>query len=179
MIVLFQPHLYSRTRTFATEFGAAFDLADVVVVTDVYAAREDPDPDGDRRADRRPRADAGQGDVRAGPARRRPRASPRAARPGDLVLTVGAGDVTLLAPGRARRARRRRATGREPVATRPAPRDPAPAARPPARRAAPAATPVAATAAPVAAARRRTARHRARRPPSRRTAAPARVRPRR
>ena len=43
-VVLFQPHLYSRTRTFADEFGAAFDLADVVVVTDVYAAREDPDP---------------------------------------------------------------------------------------------------------------------------------------
>ena len=44
VLVLFQPHLYSRTRTFAAEFGAAFDLADVVVVTDVYAAREDPDP---------------------------------------------------------------------------------------------------------------------------------------
>ncbi|NKY10618.1 UDP-N-acetylmuramate--L-alanine ligase, partial [Cellulomonas hominis] len=94
--VLFQPHLYSRTRTFATEFGAALDLADTVVVTDVYAAREDPDPEvsGDTIVQRVPtpgraafvadRHDAA-------------RAVAAAAAPGDLVLTVGAGDVTLLA----------------------------------------------------------------------------------
>ncbi|WP_308169025.1 UDP-N-acetylmuramate--L-alanine ligase [Cellulomonas hominis] len=94
--VLFQPHLYSRTRTFATQFGAALDLADTVVVTDVYAAREDPDPEvtGDTIVQRVPtpgraafvadRHDAA-------------RAVAAAAAPGDLVLTVGAGDVTLLA----------------------------------------------------------------------------------
>ncbi len=40
----FQPHLYSRTVTFAQEFGEALDLADEVVVLDVYGAREEPLP---------------------------------------------------------------------------------------------------------------------------------------
>jgi UDP-N-acetylmuramate--alanine ligase len=44
VIAVFQPHLYSRTRIFATEFGAALALADEAVVLDVYAAREDPEP---------------------------------------------------------------------------------------------------------------------------------------
>lgn len=97
VLALFQPHLYSRTRTFATEFGEAFDLADAVVVTDVYAAREDRDPEvtGAMVADRVPtpgravfvadRVDAAH-------------AVADLARPGDLLLTVGAGDVTELAP---------------------------------------------------------------------------------
>ncbi len=49
MIVVFQPHLYSRTETFATQFGAALDLADEVVVLDVYGAREEH-PRRERRA---------------------------------------------------------------------------------------------------------------------------------
>ena len=44
VVVAFQPHLYSRTREFAAEFGAALGLADEVVVLDVYGAREDPEP---------------------------------------------------------------------------------------------------------------------------------------
>ena len=44
VVVAFQPHLYSRTREFAREFGAALGLADEVVVLDVYGAREDPEP---------------------------------------------------------------------------------------------------------------------------------------
>ena len=40
VIAVFQPHLFSRTRIFAAEFGAALGLADEVVVLDVYAARE-------------------------------------------------------------------------------------------------------------------------------------------
>jgi UDP-N-acetylmuramate--alanine ligase len=92
-IVVFQPHLYSRTKTFAREFGQALGVADVVFVLDVYAAREQPMagisgasvaehvevpvyyvPDFSAVADR----------VAA------------AARPGDVVVTMGAGDVTLL-----------------------------------------------------------------------------------
>lgn len=95
VVVLFQPHLYSRTRTFAAEFGAAFDLADVVVVTDVYAAREDPDPSvtGALIVDRVPTP----GKARFVPDRiDAARAVAAAAQPGDLVLTVGAGDVTAL-----------------------------------------------------------------------------------
>jgi UDP-N-acetylmuramate--alanine ligase len=42
LIAAFQPHLYSRTRAFAEQFGAALALADEVAVLDVYAAREEP-----------------------------------------------------------------------------------------------------------------------------------------
>ena len=44
VIAIFQPHLYSRTRIFAGDFGTALGLADEAVVLDVYAAREDPEP---------------------------------------------------------------------------------------------------------------------------------------
>lgn len=42
MMVVFQPHRYSRTKEFAREFGAAFDAADLVAITDIYAAAERP-----------------------------------------------------------------------------------------------------------------------------------------
>src|SRR6185503_1409994 len=42
LIAVFQPHLYSRTKAFAEQFGAALSLADEVAVLDVYAAREEP-----------------------------------------------------------------------------------------------------------------------------------------
>ena len=108
---LFQPHLYSRTRTFAAEFGAAFDLADVVVVTDVYGAREDPDPSvtGALIVDSVPtpgKASFVPGPVRGRPCRRR-RGTPRRPRAdGRRRRRDPAGR------GGARRARRRRATGR-------------------------------------------------------------------
>ena len=44
LLVAFQPHLYSRTRDFAAEFGIALALADVVLLLDVYGARENPLP---------------------------------------------------------------------------------------------------------------------------------------
>jgi UDP-N-acetylmuramate--alanine ligase len=93
--VLFQPHLYSRTRTFAAQFGAALDLADTVVVTDVYAAREDPDPEisGDTIVQRVPTPGRARYVADAHDAAR---AVAEAAGAGDLVLTVGAGDVTRL-----------------------------------------------------------------------------------
>jgi UDP-N-acetylmuramate--alanine ligase len=96
VIAVFQPHLYSRTRIFAAEFGTALGLADLVFVLDVYAAREDPEPgvSGQLVADAVPR----------GKARYLPHeeAAPAAvadvAEPGDIVLTMGAGDVTNLGP---------------------------------------------------------------------------------
>jgi len=92
-IVVFQPHLYSRTKTFADEFGRALDGADVVFVLDVYAAREQPIAgiSGATVAEKVsvpvhyvPDFSAAAGLVAA------------AARPGDVVVTMGAGDVTLL-----------------------------------------------------------------------------------
>ncbi|WP_035063242.1 glutamate ligase domain-containing protein, partial [Cellulomonas bogoriensis] len=95
VLVLFQPHLYSRTRTFAGEFAEALALADHVVVTDVYAAREDHDPSVTGGTI----TDLMDARGRFVPDRfEAARAVAALAAPGDLVLTVGAGDVTELAP---------------------------------------------------------------------------------
>jgi UDP-N-acetylmuramate--alanine ligase len=96
VIAIFQPHLFSRTRIFAAEFGAALGLADEAVVLDVYAAREDPEPGvtGALVADAVP-----GGRARFVPDRVEVVAGIAAvARPGDVVLTMGAGDVTMLGP---------------------------------------------------------------------------------
>jgi len=103
LIVVFQPHLYSRTRDFAAELAVALSPADLLVVMDVYAAREDPMPGvsgaliTDWLAHSRTlvRPDSVQfvpswSDVAPTVA--------QIARAGDLVLTVGAGDVTMIGP---------------------------------------------------------------------------------
>ncbi|MBK1788380.1 UDP-N-acetylmuramate--L-alanine ligase [Prauserella cavernicola] len=96
VIVVFQPHLYSRTKAFATEFAEALGLADEVILLDVYGAREEPEPGvtGELVAERI-----------AGAAVHYEPAFDRAAalaadlvKPGDLLVTMGAGDVTQLGP---------------------------------------------------------------------------------
>jgi UDP-N-acetylmuramate--alanine ligase len=96
VIAAFQPHLYSRTRIFAREFGQALAGADEVFVLDVYAAREDPEPGvtGALVADAVPGGRAVFAADRDG----LPAAVAGLAKPGDVVLTMGAGDVTLLGP---------------------------------------------------------------------------------
>jgi UDP-N-acetylmuramate--alanine ligase len=96
LVVVFQPHLYSRTRDFAAELAAALSPADVVVVLDVYRAREDPVPGvtGALVADRVTGAEVHYLPDRAEVAA----AVHGLVRPGDLVLTVGAGDVTAVGP---------------------------------------------------------------------------------
>lgn len=94
VIALFQPHLYSRTQNFAAEFAQALSLADRAIVTAVYAAREDPIPGvegslisdlmaGGEFVEDRAEAAAHAADV---------------ASAGDVILTIGAGDVTELGP---------------------------------------------------------------------------------
>jgi UDP-N-acetylmuramate--alanine ligase len=94
-MVVFQPHLYSRTKAFATEFGHALDAADEVFVLDVYGAREQPlaGISGASVAEHVsvpvhyiPDFSAVAAEVAA------------AAGPGDVIVTMGAGDVTLLGP---------------------------------------------------------------------------------
>ncbi len=99
VLVLFQPHLYSRTAAFAEEFAQALAGADEVVVTGVYGAREDPVPGVTSALITDAMAGAGMADrARHVPDRRdAARVVARLARPGDLLLTVGAGDVTELA----------------------------------------------------------------------------------
>jgi UDP-N-acetylmuramate--alanine ligase len=97
LVVVFQPHLYSRTATFAAEFGAALALADLAVVLDVYGAREDPQPGvtGELVAAAVP----DPATVLYHPDR--PSAAAFVAgvlRAGDLVITMGAGDVTAIGP---------------------------------------------------------------------------------
>jgi len=96
VIVVFQPHLFSRTRFFADQFGAALGLADESFVLDVYAAREDPEPGvtGALIADAIP---GGRG-VFCPDRRGLPALIADGAKPGDVVLTMGAGDVTQLGP---------------------------------------------------------------------------------
>jgi UDP-N-acetylmuramate--alanine ligase len=92
-IVVFQPHLYSRTQNFAREFGQALNGADEVFVLDVYAAREQPIAGV---------SGATIAEHVAAPVTYVPDFSAvaekvaGAAQPGDVVITMGAGDVTML-----------------------------------------------------------------------------------
>ncbi len=94
-VVVFQPHLYSRTAAFAREFAEALDCADEVFVLDVYAAREQPMPGV---------SGATVAEHVGKPVRYVPDFSAvaeevaNAVRSGDVVVTMGAGDVTMLAP---------------------------------------------------------------------------------
>lgn len=92
-IVVFQPHLYSRTKAFASEFGQALDTAHVVFVLDVYAAREQPlaGISGATIAEAVTAPVTYVPDFSAVPAR-----VAAVAEPGDVVVTMGAGDVTML-----------------------------------------------------------------------------------
>jgi UDP-N-acetylmuramate--alanine ligase len=95
VLVLFQPHLYSRTRHLAREFAQALSAADIVAVTDVYAAREEAveGVDGklivDALTQIRPGMTVGwTPTIEAGV-----QFVSRRARDGDIVLTMGAGDI--------------------------------------------------------------------------------------
>jgi len=94
VICAFQPHLYSRTRDFYEEFGRAFFNADVVIVTDVYPAREEPIQGVTGELIVNAAKMFGHKDVRYVPDKKDvPDVLLSLARPGDIVITVGAGDI--------------------------------------------------------------------------------------
>ena len=98
VVVCFQPHLYTRTRDFWRELAHALEQADEAIVMDVCGDREDPIPgiDGAMVANA---VTPGTAHVTYQPVW--DEAAPtvaRIARPGDLVITVGCGDVTKVAP---------------------------------------------------------------------------------
>jgi UDP-N-acetylmuramate--alanine ligase len=98
VVAVFQPHRFSRTAALASEFGTAFADADVLVATDIYSAGERPVPGvsgrlvADAVRDQDPRLPvtyaAGWEELR--------QAVGTTLRPGDLCLTLGAGDLTIL-----------------------------------------------------------------------------------
>ncbi|MEW1641105.1 UDP-N-acetylmuramate--L-alanine ligase [Streptomyces sp. NPDC091219] len=98
LLVVFQPHLFSRTQELGKEMGQSLALADASLVLDIYPAREDPIPgvtsDLIIEAARAAGADVTPVHDRADV----PEAVAGMAKPGDLVLTMGAGDVTDLGP---------------------------------------------------------------------------------
>jgi UDP-N-acetylmuramate--alanine ligase len=98
VVAVFQPHLYSRTKAFATEFGEALGLADDVIVMEVFAAREDPMP-GVTGASVAAAVPLDRNHVLFEPSWSAVAAQLVArARPGDIVITLGAGDVTMIGP---------------------------------------------------------------------------------
>ena len=97
--VLFQPHLFSRTRDFAAEFAAALSGADAVRVLPVYAAREESMPGVDSSLiASRLTTGAAEDRVVAEDRAEAVRSLAAGATAGDVVLTMGAGDVTALGP---------------------------------------------------------------------------------
>lgn len=107
VVVIFQPHRFSRTKLLSREFGSAFKGADRVYVTDIYAAGEKPLPgitsklivDAIRRTGVEARAFPGALEAA------------RELRPGDVVLTLGAGDVWKIGEDLLRRRRGGSAAG--------------------------------------------------------------------
>ncbi len=94
VVCVFQPHLYSRTRDFYDEFGKSFLLSDVLVVTDVYPAREEPiqgvtgeliSNAAKRFGHKEVHYVADKKDV--------PAFLAKTTKPGDIVITMGAGDI--------------------------------------------------------------------------------------
>lgn len=96
VVVVFQPHRYSRTARLAGDFGHSFGLADLVIVTDVYAAGEEPEPgvSGKLVADSILDSEPGKELVYI-PSRAELASSVAPLlRHGDTVITMGAGDIT-------------------------------------------------------------------------------------
>jgi UDP-N-acetylmuramate--alanine ligase len=98
VVCLFQPHRYTRTRDLMPEFATAFNDADVLLLTDIYAAGEEPIAGATAES----LADAiracGHRDVSLVPRADLARVARERVRPGDIVLTLGAGDITAAGP---------------------------------------------------------------------------------
>jgi len=99
VIVLFQPHRYTRTEAFSNEFAEALSLADEVFLLEVYAASEEPIPGVSSLRIAQRMIENGYGQVTFEPSMLDAVAAMvKIAKPGDLLLTMGAGDVSSLAP---------------------------------------------------------------------------------
>jgi UDP-N-acetylmuramate--L-alanine ligase len=108
LIVVFQPHLYSRTVGLVKEFAAALDLADEVVITDIYPAREAPQPGVSSALI----AEQLTKPVHYIPSRHLlPRSVARLVHPEDVVVGMGAGNISEFAPNLIKELARRKELG--------------------------------------------------------------------
>ncbi|MBL1084246.1 UDP-N-acetylmuramate--L-alanine ligase [Streptomyces actinomycinicus] len=98
ILVVFQPHLFSRTQELGKEMGQALALADASVVLDIYPAREDPIPGVTSELIIEAARAAGADVTAVHDKGEAPAVIAGMAKPGDLVITMGAGDVTDLGP---------------------------------------------------------------------------------
>ncbi|MDI1457129.1 UDP-N-acetylmuramate--L-alanine ligase [Streptomyces sp. ATE26] len=98
ILVVFQPHLFSRTQELGKEMGQSLTLADASVVLDIYPAREDPIPGVTSELIIEAARAAGADVTAVHDKAEIPAVIAGMAKPGDLVLTMGAGDVTDLGP---------------------------------------------------------------------------------
>lgn len=94
VVCVFQPHLYSRTRDFADEFGRSFFNADVLVLTDVYPAREEPIQGINGELIANAAKQFGHKQVHYVPDKKQvPAFLMEMKQPGDMIITMGAGDI--------------------------------------------------------------------------------------
>ncbi|MEW5993178.1 MAG: UDP-N-acetylmuramate--L-alanine ligase [Candidatus Zixiibacteriota bacterium] len=97
VIVIYQPHLYSRTRDFVNEFADALSLADVCLLTDIYPAREKPIEGVTSELIVRHARESGKDNfVYVGPKENAPGEVAAIAKPGDIVIVMGAGSITRI-----------------------------------------------------------------------------------
>jgi UDP-N-acetylmuramate--alanine ligase len=94
IVCVFQPHLYSRTRDFYEDFGKSFLLSDVLVITDIYPAREEPIQGVTGELIVNAAKQFGHKDARYVPEKSQiPAVLKSIVKPGDIVITMGAGDI--------------------------------------------------------------------------------------
>lgn len=98
LVVLFQPHRYTRARDCFKEYGKCFDAADQVIMTDIYGAGEDPIPGVTAEALFREIQDNSKSKITYVPRESLASHSASFSRPFDLIVTLGAGDITQLGP---------------------------------------------------------------------------------
>ena len=98
IVAVFQPHLYSRTRDFFPEFASALQRADVVFLCDLYPAREQPIEGVTSALIAGSMRESGKAPVWEGPRSDAAQAIAQLVRENDVVITIGAGDITRTGP---------------------------------------------------------------------------------